>query len=413
MSAISVYILFIFHLHRNQPYAKMGMVTKEDVHKLLQEHSTQRHFIEYGGYLSNHMAHGIIALYHLGQPVSRMNRFVDWYAERLEAKEKHPDSKPHVSDDELPNLLGKNEQYYSLVAHYEKALNETYDGSLSKLIQKEFPKLSKGIMSSALHGLIQTGYGFSVDHARIVAEGLAYIHYDYFPIKMPQEVFDVLLGNGEHDVLDVLKEMQQDAELVNTVNECNIPGRYPEVGTDMSSFGLKSRVLAQLRGEQIGTYCNKIKIPAEVLKADNQAEAIGQWFIKTAIFVYGSAEVKNDFFLLHGVTAAWSLSQLLPSLEKENIECAAKTFACCLLITYAAQGFSKILSNDELQEETALASVIDFKELIARATCIDHDEHVIKLVQVCNDICDENASEQFTAVCKRAANRALTEAFVF
>ena len=52
--------------------------------EFLVQNSTAKYFIEYGGFLSNHISHGIIALHRLGAPPSRIQRFVDWYERKLE-----------------------------------------------------------------------------------------------------------------------------------------------------------------------------------------------------------------------------------------------------------------------------------------------------------------------------------------
>jgi len=54
-------------------YQKAGM---PDLQSLLLENSTRKYYIEYNGFLSNHMSHGIIALYRLGATTEQIQRFV-------------------------------------------------------------------------------------------------------------------------------------------------------------------------------------------------------------------------------------------------------------------------------------------------------------------------------------------------
>ena len=49
-----------------------------DVHPFLLDTSEKYH-IEYRRFLSNHVAHGIVALAHLGATNERIQQFVDWY----------------------------------------------------------------------------------------------------------------------------------------------------------------------------------------------------------------------------------------------------------------------------------------------------------------------------------------------
>jgi len=51
---------------------KAGM---SDLQSLLLENTTRKYYIEYNGFLSNHISHGIIALYRLGASVEQIQRF--------------------------------------------------------------------------------------------------------------------------------------------------------------------------------------------------------------------------------------------------------------------------------------------------------------------------------------------------
>ena len=48
-----------------------------DVHPFLLDTSEKYH-MKYKRYLSNHIAHGIVALTHLGASKERIQKFVDW-----------------------------------------------------------------------------------------------------------------------------------------------------------------------------------------------------------------------------------------------------------------------------------------------------------------------------------------------
>ncbi len=53
--------------------------------------------------------------------------------------------------------------------------------------------------------------------------------------------------------------------------------------------------------------------------------------------MYRSERV-NDFFLLHGVTGAWSLCQILPHLKPKDGLIASRMFLVALLTTYIIMG---------------------------------------------------------------------------
>jgi len=91
--------------------------------------------------------------------------FIEWYKRRLELATPHIDCTSNISNDEVSSLLGCRKNYYTLLAHYE-TLFETSGHSLEKLIAENFPSLSAGLAGSALHGLIQLGYGYAAQSAR-------------------------------------------------------------------------------------------------------------------------------------------------------------------------------------------------------------------------------------------------------
>ena len=54
-------------------FPKAGM---SDLQSLLLNNTTRRYYMEYSGFMSNHVSHGIIALYRLGATVEQIERFV-------------------------------------------------------------------------------------------------------------------------------------------------------------------------------------------------------------------------------------------------------------------------------------------------------------------------------------------------
>ena len=396
-----------------------------DVHKIqnvLQDNSTSKYYVEFDHFHYNHLTCGIIALHRLNAPEDNVHLFIDYYARRLESKENHKEDVKELTPDQLPELLGKHKSFYSLVAYYDQLLCYKYNNSLTSLIQNEYPKLAKGMMSFALHSLIHIGYGLAANHIRTVVEGFAISHYSFYPVNDENLLALKSIGDGELDIFTVLDEIRNDAVLANVLQECVKPGRYPELENNTSHFLLKAAVLSQYHGKIFAAYCNKIKISEDVLQAPEYVNSIGKWLVHSALYVYASSEVKNYFYLLHGVTGAWSLTQILPVLQKEDFLLAVKIFFCCLLIVYAAQGCPKLLTEKELADEIKEASLIDYEQIIFRAVnkisicdprIINFDEHIYKLLQVCNEIRDEQTTPELSTLYKRAALRALDHEFTY
>lgn len=130
---------------------------------ILLKNSTERFYIEYGGYLFNHMSHGIVALARLGASTERLQRFVDWYKPRLEEAESFRDGAKIVDS---AGLLGAKKSYYALLDNYKWQLNGKFGGSMENLIADQFPKLFPGLLGAALHGCIHLGYGYAAKNSQ-------------------------------------------------------------------------------------------------------------------------------------------------------------------------------------------------------------------------------------------------------
>ena len=65
------------------------VISKAHLEKFLLENSfLNKFYVEYDGYLSNHLAHAAIALHHLRAPVTHLDGFAAAYVRKLEAPEK-------------------------------------------------------------------------------------------------------------------------------------------------------------------------------------------------------------------------------------------------------------------------------------------------------------------------------------
>ena len=150
--------------------------------KILEENSTKQYFILFNnGLFFNHMAHGLVALKRLGAPEKALEN----YGSQLDSPEKYQQEDNCFNPGSgVQELVGKRKGYFFLVDHYERLLKEEYSDSLEKIIRKEFPKLKAGVGASALHGLIHVGYGYTARSAKIVCEGLAFLHYACVPLTI-------------------------------------------------------------------------------------------------------------------------------------------------------------------------------------------------------------------------------------
>lgn len=373
--------------------------------QILLENSTDKFFIEYGGFLSNHMSHGLVALNRLGADENRLSKFIRWYEAKLDHKEKYPeDDDSSVVESDIDGLLGKRAKYYSLLRHYEKLLQATYGGDLNQMVAGVFPKLARGMVGSALHGLIHTGYGLVANNAKLVCEGLAYLHFSYLPLRMSADSSPIhMLGQGNMDIADVINMFRLDDDLYNAMNsEYKMDTALVKIH---GYFQPRVATLLYNHGDKMAEYINQIKFPeffSSQSKDLQQLQKLSSWLVDCAITVYFVAENKNDFFLLHGVTGAWSLKNILSSFSdfSAGLE-AVQTFLFILFAAYAAEDRPRLcLDRLTSADQSELPS---WEGIAERAINTEYDEHVYKLVQVCWDMDKENADSQRSAFYKRAA----------
>lgn len=84
------------------------------------------------------------------------------------------------------------------------------------------------------------------------------------------------------------------------------------------------------------TYRHVYITPAQVTHLAQDTD-LGTWMLVQAIEVYAGSSRTNDFFFLHGVSAAWALKQVLPLLEQGDRTPAARDYVNALVGTYASQ----------------------------------------------------------------------------
>jgi hypothetical protein len=145
--------------------------------------------------MANHMGHGQVALYRIGDSLEHIEEWSKHYSDHMEPKggplNQIDDAKVQTQES-FEDLRGKKSQFYSVLEHFRNLLATTYEGNLDDFIAAEFPKLHLGIGDNALHPLIHIGYGYSIKSATLVCEGFAYLHYTYFPFILSSNSTDQL-----------------------------------------------------------------------------------------------------------------------------------------------------------------------------------------------------------------------------
>lgn len=358
-------------------------MTSSGINDFLNQRSTKSYFIEYGGFLSNHLSHGIIALDRLRVPLPRIERFVKWYTPKLE-------SPWSDLDDEraFEGLRGKRAGFYKILKHYEELFYNKY-GTLDELIKGEYPKLSLGLAGSALHGTIHLGYNYSAGNERGVLEGLAYTYHSFRPPvseKHPAEFAQ--FGSGSKDILEVLGDIKADTALYEALRTGWKKERW--VSLNIGQFQTKVCYLLGEHGEELLNYASSIKIGPQFRSDDSEIDPVklARRAVYWSVLVYASAVNKNDFFLLHGVTCCWGIYQFTSVLDHRDAVDVIRDFITVLLCVYMVQGAPALSAKIHSEPVTEK----DWEGTVDRALSGDMDEHCYKLIQVCREMARDAVS---------------------
>ena len=142
---------------------------------------------------------------------------------------------------------------------------------------------------------------------RVVCEGLAYLHFTYFAPRL------LIAGassarTDSMSPVDVANELRNNLELQEFVSNEKKKAEWQKRNT--SDFQRSLGVLFLHRGDYMYKLALSVKLP-DVDPTDKTAgRQLGVWLVNTALTVYASTSRCNDFFLLYGVTGAWSLLQV-------------------------------------------------------------------------------------------------------
>ena len=242
------------------------------------------------------------------------------------------------------------------------------------------------MVCAALHGLIQTGYHLAVNDDKGVCEGIAYTHYSYKPVVYNPDAPENLLANfgkGTRSVVSVIEEIRTDSSMrEKMLADAEEFRALPVRGIGLAQSRLVSVCAKQ--GDRMISLINQLAIPDF---KSNPARVLGDLLVHTAMTAYQASARRNDFFLLHGVTGAWSLRNVFKcNLSEEDLVKSTRYFLCCLLATYMCQDTPKLehtVGEYDVNDQT-------WQAVIDKALASDFDEHIFKLVQVCHDMWKED-----------------------
>ncbi|KAL6063408.1 hypothetical protein QOT17_011559 [Balamuthia mandrillaris] len=352
----------------------------------------ESYHIEYHGYLSNHMSHGLVALYKLGAPKARLEEFFEMYAQKLDPS---IPSTSFVHQNNWRDCVGHKKYYTDFIEFFYDQIKQK--GS-NAVINEYVPFLLKGLIGSAFHGLIQLGYALEAaddiddedanDHN--IAEGIAYIAYCFKSCGQVQ--LNAQTGQSSSrrsNPFMLLTELQSDPMFDDLFSK------------EEASLGFQSRV-RRITQESYQQYLRKydLELPAALTdESETAEEELLQLFSTTVLKVFAS-EGCQQFFLLHLVTAMRALKRVVQQLKQHQDKLLAFLYfwrACvCAYIAVDRPTVADVsdtgaeyvgqLDAEEDEEE-------QWAELIQKVIQSD-DEHLIKLVFVCKTESEETGSHE-------------------
>uniref|UniRef100_A0A7S3PQK6 Uncharacterized protein n=1 Tax=Aplanochytrium stocchinoi TaxID=215587 RepID=A0A7S3PQK6_9STRA len=368
--------------------------------------STKRYYIEYR-LLSNHLAHGVVALARLGASDNLIEEFAAKYAEKLEPASSAPDY--HDAHGKItsfdPSLLGQRKNYYELLSFYEGEINK--NGS-DVTISTFLPLLHQGLAGAAFHGAIHLGYGYAAQVDEIIAEGLAYLHFCYVPLYTENSNSTSSYSENQIEKTNrsesstfedyaatftsMLETLQTDADLYRQVEE----GKTMFKDTGLSTF---QRAIMALSHNDNGASLYKYTDPLP-----NCGDTMWIVDLMLQLYVRTCTENSSDFFLLHGVTSSWALAQVSHLLQLSQRSELHRSLENALFAAYVVQGCPPI-ENPLLSLQSKKLSW-SWDDIVSNTLQnVQNDEHVFKLVEIARERASSNEAHVSDEICREAAIR--------
>jgi hypothetical protein len=329
----------------------------------LAQRDSDEHHIHYKQYLSNHLAHGLVALHQIGATAERMEEFYVAGSKSLEPRS-DKDATPltrenflqHVCKADWRSCLKFIQREWTRIAK-EVDPEKTNTPEKLKVIEQElvaeyFPKLAPGMAGHATHPLIHTGFGLVMtenvdtpmwahlqngDEGRpqnpMVVTGLAYLIYQGLRLDN---------GTGGYSPESMQAIPHSNSKPLHTI--------LAETIEKLSPFLEKMNQLIKespYKERPIGDFQRKVAVVAdhaaqELLDIDAQWEIIDIGLaieqVQAAVLLLYALS-NNDFFMLHEVTSFYALRHILPKLSSDADRIVALRYGLkTVLAVYVVQG---------------------------------------------------------------------------
>ena len=287
---------------------------------------------EYGERLSNHLPMLLVALHRLGATEVQLAKASTRYSTRLHAM---PPLQAWAAGDAWRVPLGDPAAWPRYRDLFTTWLQEEGAG---QTLRQVLPALLPGCGAAAFHGLIRTAYAVDAAHRAELAHALAYWSSRWLDLRAPSDVIAGIAADP--------------APLL--VRAANVPG----VGASRSPYIVeRMHHAAWQRG---------FDAAVAPLRLDEQTLPR---LARHAARLYARS---GNFTVLHLVTSAWALRVLMPFVDEPSLALAAYWRA------YAAG----VASVAERLSTARAPAPLPWQQIVQAALASD-DEHLVKLVHVC------------------------------
>eukprot|EP00457_Paulinella_chromatophora_P005635 gb/GEZN01005652.1/.p1 GENE.gb/GEZN01005652.1/~~gb/GEZN01005652.1/.p1 ORF type:complete len:556 (-),score=78.47 gb/GEZN01005652.1/:84-1751(-) len=400
------------------------------------------HHIDFKVYFTNHLNHGLVALYRLGASAQNLEFYARTYATRLEPA--HAMS-AELSLETWRGLLGQFREFPALKAFFASEL-ERAGGDCLALVRVYFPQLSAGMAGRALHPTVHLGLGLDILEdcqeagSQMVVEGLAYQTFAFLNCRDSAALRAQLWGQADAPEIPALRVRGEEddrpigplefvqfllegfGELGKWVADQADLARYKEL--NLGAFQSKMLVVADCFCGKQGPL-SRLVGRLDFLSASEghvtHSQRRAEWTAFTTVLVtVGYLVSDNAFFMLHGVTLWFALRKVLMHLPDLPWVDAMSAFYLSWAAAFMALEFpgsqhpwlQAALEQNSLipmleilveelklcQSQTDVFEWESLKRLGRESTLRQTDEHPAKLVYVCwHDSQDSALGEVFFA----------------
>ena len=348
----------------------------------------QSFHIEFNGFLSNHVKHGVVALNGLGASLQRIKEFYDIYAKRTTygfGLEPSRPSKHTITHDNWQVYFGKHCSFTSYCQFFDKQEKEL---GMEQVLAEYMPHLLPGCVGSLLHGTIHLGWALDSGNRWMIIEGLAYMAFSYVSCHPEREYSATVNSAKEKSVLDSLLHIAGKWEadggalhgwLETTLDDDKYNADFhPELAITGTQYDI-AKVLAEGHPLIYAT-------PAWI--EDQDMATIWEQLHEAVTLLFMTKP--GDFLILHLITSLYAMEQIVNRIpvdqQKHAIKCywtamVAVIFSGGEVPTRATLEALHLKYKDAVDHDGNPTEGQDWERIVARAV-IEEEEHNPKLVYV-------------------------------